>query len=140
MLRAGLMKILHHAGVTPWERLFHKMRATRQTELSDRFPSHVVVKWLGNSEAVAQAHYLQTTDDHFARALEPQLDLPTQKPTQYGTVQNGNGKTAFLDGAQESVENNGKTLGKSDVLREGASGYDLGYCTKTPRLGLEPRT
>ena len=125
----------------PGERLFHNnMRATRQTELSDTFPSHVVVKCLGNSKVVAQAHYLQTTDDHFARALEPASELPSLKPSLHGTVQNGNGKTAFPEGAEESIENSGETLGKSDVLREGAVGCGFDRCTKAPRLGLEPRT
>ena len=26
-------------------------------------------KWLGNSEQVARKHYLQVTDDHYAKAL-----------------------------------------------------------------------
>lgn len=43
--------------------------ASRQTELSDRFPTHVVADWLGNTEAVARAHYLQTHDAHFQAAL-----------------------------------------------------------------------
>ena len=32
------------------------------------FPSHVVVSWIGHSEAVARRHYLQTTDAHFEKA------------------------------------------------------------------------
>ena len=30
-----------------------------------RFPSHVVTTWLGNSVKVAEDFYLQTTDEHF---------------------------------------------------------------------------
>jgi len=56
------------AGVKPWPRLFHSMRSTRQTELADRFPIHTVCAWIGNSEAVATKHYLQTTEAHFAEA------------------------------------------------------------------------
>jgi hypothetical protein len=50
--------------------MFHNLRSTRQTELTEQFPSHVVCDWLGNSEDIAQKHYLQTTDQHFQRALE----------------------------------------------------------------------
>jgi hypothetical protein len=50
------------------------MRATRQTELEDKFPSHVVCAWLGNSKPIAMKHYLQVTDAHFQKA--------TQNPTQ----------------------------------------------------------
>ncbi|MFO1019389.1 MAG: hypothetical protein U0903_01625 [Planctomycetales bacterium] len=42
--------------------------ATRQTELTERFPSHVVCAWLGNSQAIATKHYLHVTDEHFERA------------------------------------------------------------------------
>lgn len=70
-LRTQFERIIRRAGLTPWPRLFHNLRATRQTELSDRFPQHVVCQWLGNSEQVAERHYLNTTDDHFRAALNP---------------------------------------------------------------------
>ena len=61
-------KIIKRASLTPWPRLFHNLRSSRQTELAESFPSHVVCDWLGNSEDIARKHYFQTTDDHFARA------------------------------------------------------------------------
>jgi integrase len=69
-LRTRFYKIIERAGLVPWERLFHNLRASRQTELEDRFPSHVVCAWLGNSENVARKHYLQVRDEHFQRALQ----------------------------------------------------------------------
>ena len=48
-LRTQFLKILKRAGVSPWRRLFHSMRASRQTELEKEFPLHVVCAWLGNS-------------------------------------------------------------------------------------------
>lgn len=71
-LRTQLCRIIDRAGVDPWPKLFQNLRSTRQTELEESFPSHVVCAWLGNSEDVARAHYLQVTDDHFARAAEMQ--------------------------------------------------------------------
>jgi hypothetical protein len=50
--------------------LWHNMRASRQTELEERHPSHVVCAWLGNSQAVARTHYLQLRDTDFDKALE----------------------------------------------------------------------
>ncbi len=73
-LRTTFEKIVKRAGLTPWPRLFHNLRSSRQTELAERFPSHVVCDWLGNSEDIARKHYFQTTDDHFARALDPSAD------------------------------------------------------------------
>ncbi len=67
-LRTQFQRILKRAGVKPWPKLFQNLRATRQTELTDSYPAHVVCKWLGNSELIAMGHYLQTTDTHFERA------------------------------------------------------------------------
>ena len=67
-LRAQMMKIIRRAGLQPWPKLFHNLRATRQTVLEEEFPSHVVCAWIGNSQAIARKNYLQVTDDQFSRA------------------------------------------------------------------------
>ena len=77
-LRTQFMALLDIAGVKPWPRLFHSMRASRQTELTEKFPSHVVCSWLGNSEEVAKSHYLLVTDEHFKKASELVIN-PTQQ-------------------------------------------------------------
>lgn len=58
-LRTQFLKILARAGVSPWPKLFHNLRSSRQTELCDTHPAHVVSAWLGNSVVIAQNHYLQ---------------------------------------------------------------------------------
>lgn len=68
-LRTQALKILEKAGVDPWPRLFHSLRASRQTELESTFPTHVVCEWLGNSVQVARESYLMVTDDHIAAAI-----------------------------------------------------------------------
>ena len=69
-LRTQLCKIIRRAGLEPWPKLFQNLRATRETELEDMgVPSHVVRKWIGHSRRVAEKHYLQVTDDHFAMAI-----------------------------------------------------------------------
>ena len=67
-LRTRFLKILKRAGVQKWPRLFRNIRSSRQTELAEIFPSHVVCAWMGNSEDIAKKHYLQVTDAHFATA------------------------------------------------------------------------
>jgi hypothetical protein len=42
------------------------LRKTRQIELTDIHPQHVVCAWLGNSEDVAKKHYVKVTDGHMA--------------------------------------------------------------------------
>ena len=68
--RTRFTKIIKRAGVEPWPKLFQNLRATRQTELADTFPAHVVCDWLGNSQAVANKHYLHTTNEHFEQATK----------------------------------------------------------------------
>ena len=41
------LRIIHRAGVAPWERLFQNLRATRQTELGRRHPIEDVCAWMG---------------------------------------------------------------------------------------------
>jgi integrase len=65
-LRTQLTKIIRRAGLQPWPKLFQNLRATRATELSDEFPAHVAADWLGHSNTIADRHYRQTTEDHFA--------------------------------------------------------------------------
>ena len=41
--------------------------------MADKYPEHVLTKWLGNTPKVAKEHYLQVTDEHIL--------LATMKPT-----------------------------------------------------------
>jgi len=68
-LRTPFLKVLRRAGINAWPKLFHNMRATRQTELLAQFPAKDVCEWLGNSQAVAMKHYAMPTDDSFQRAI-----------------------------------------------------------------------
>ena len=56
------------AGIKPWPRLCHNMRATRESELLHEYPVHVVCQWLGNSPAVALTHYASASRADFDRA------------------------------------------------------------------------
>ncbi len=68
-LRTTFEKIVRRAGLTPWPRLFHNLRASRETELVELFPIQTVTGWLGNTPSVAMRHYLMTTDQHFEAAV-----------------------------------------------------------------------
>ena len=56
------------------------MRASRETELVQTYPLHVVTAWIGNSARVAAKHYLQVTDADFERAAADGLsaDSPVE--------------------------------------------------------------
>ena len=72
-LRTTFRKIIERAGLQPWPKPFQNLRSTRETELSNEFPLHVVTAWIGNSQLVAAKHYLQVTDDHFGAATRSQV-------------------------------------------------------------------
>ena len=67
-LRKRMHSIIQRAGLTPWRRVFHNCRASRQTELDAEYPRADVCRWIGNSEAVAATHYLMPTDATFRQA------------------------------------------------------------------------
>ena len=82
-LRTQFTKIIKRASLKQWPKLFHNLRATRQTELADSYPAHVVCSWLGNTKGVAMKHYLQTTEEHFEAAT-----ISEQKATAPKAAQN----------------------------------------------------
>jgi hypothetical protein len=63
-----LERILARAGIDRWERIFHNLRASRQTELTAVYSIGTVCRWLGNSVEVADAHYLTALESEFERA------------------------------------------------------------------------
>ncbi len=81
-LRTTFEKIVTRAGLKQWPKPFQNLRSTRETELMEIYPSHVVVSWIGHSEKVARKHYLQTTDAHFEKAVAHQVAHNTPELTE----------------------------------------------------------
>jgi integrase len=67
-IRKRLSCAIRLAGIKAWPRVFHNLRSSRQTELEERFPRKTVCEWMGNSEQIADQHYLQVRDEHFRKA------------------------------------------------------------------------
>lgn len=84
-LRTQLMRIVRRAGLSPWPKLFQNLRATRETELAEVFPTHVVCQWIGNSQLIAAKHYLQVTDEHYERAARGE-GRAVHNPVQQGAA------------------------------------------------------
>ena len=127
-LRTGLTRIIRAAGLEPWEKLFQNCRSTRQTELGDDHPPHVVCAWIGNSEPVAMKHYLQVREEDFRRATEKAAHKAAQHTSELGcrTVQRGR------EHHREQQE--------CEALRNETA---LCGCTEpspTPLRGVEPRS
>ncbi len=79
-LRTTFVKICRRAGVQLWERCFQNMRASRETELSQDYPMHVVCSWIGNSTPIALKHYLTVIDADYEKAVQN----PVQQPSESG--------------------------------------------------------
>jgi hypothetical protein len=69
-LRTTFTKIIKRAGEKPWPKLFHNLRASRETELAAEHPIHVVCEWIGNKAAIAAKHYLTVREEDFERATK----------------------------------------------------------------------
>jgi hypothetical protein len=116
-LRTGLLRILRRAGVEPWPRLYQNLRSSRETELAETFPIHVVAEWLGNSPKTALAHYTQVTEDHFQRAAKSGA---------------AGRRTVSHDSAQALVP--------CELVQEGATQCDLRQDEWMTLAGFEPQT
>jgi len=128
-LRTQLLRIMAKAGVKPWPKLWHNLRATRQTELAEKFPLHVVCAWIGNSREVAMSHYLQVTDAHFGQAVAGPVKSAAQNPAQYGAVLPGTGLESPTPKKQ-----------KSPVFPGDSASYELLQNIAMGDTGLEPVT
>ncbi len=129
-LRTQLHRIIKRAGLEPWPKTFQNLRSTRQTELSEQFPAHVVCKWIGNSEPVAAEHYLQLTDEHFERAIigdEKAAHNPAQQAHASGCTDKNKSRT--------NVEKSPCFVGSYDDMP-----LDAGMCKNAtiPPRGIEP--
>ena len=128
-LRTQARRIIKRAGLKPWEKTFQNLRASRETELVEDFPVHVVTGWLGNSPDVARKHYLQTHEEHFQRAIEK------------GGLNRGL-NTTVSPCTESQSESKGVDLTSCfarvyDDLQEDAIQDKMSL---TPRVGLEPTT
>jgi integrase len=138
-LRTQLERIIRRAGLQPWPKLFHNMRATRETELAESFPLHVVCAWIGNSSAIAAKHYLQVTDEHFDRAMAGYGTAPdkaAQKAAQNPAQQpHASHRNASRDDG--STNENPAFCGAFQEIATGCNGPDP---YTMPPEGLEPST
>jgi len=77
-LRTTFEKVILRAGCQPWPRLFQNLRASFECDLVEKYPAHVVAKWLGHSPKIAAAHYLMTREHHFDDAVNVSLGKSPQ--------------------------------------------------------------
>ena len=107
-------------------RVWQNLRSSRQTELTETFPSHVVTVWLGNSERIAEKHDLQVLDSHFDKAVSADCMRPC--------MQNGDGTVGKAPHTERAGNKNAPDLQGLTASYSGSSIRRLGD------EGFEPTT
>ncbi len=97
-LRNHVERIITKERHEEWPRLLQNLRASCATDWVERYPSHVVAKWLGHSPEVATQHYLMSRDHHFADVVNGAVKVPP------ATVAEGPGGVASCDAICDSAD------------------------------------
>jgi integrase len=131
-LRTQLERIILRAGLKAWPKLFQNLRSTRETELAENYPVHVVCAWIGNSAMIAAKHYLQVREADFDRAAggaaksdAKALQNPVQQPA------------ARLCKQSQTIS---QVFENKKVMRADATQCDSVQSYTVPPVGLEPTT
>jgi integrase len=135
-LRTQLKRIIKRAGLTSWSKLFQNLRSTRETELAETYPLHVVCTWIGNSQAVAAKHYLQVTDADYERASAGGAESGAQTGNNAAQNQAQPSSANFCRPSQETH----KALVSQGLCHSQADGGDAWQCVQVGGKGLEPST
>ena len=130
-LNPHFRRIIKRAGLTPWDRTWHNLRASRQTELAATFPLHTVCAWIGNTKAIAAGHYLQVTDADWTRATA--TNEAAEKPAANPATHVRPSAPTASESKTQNPQNSSELVGVGvpcDSVESGPMG----------RTGLEPAT
>jgi integrase len=104
-LRTMFSKIIRRAGLEPWPRLWHNLRASCESDLAQAFPLAVVTKWLGNTPSIAMRHYVDPTDAAFQRALGWVPEARKTDSPKQSSVRSDSGAKSGAPVAQKPAQN-----------------------------------
>ena len=118
-LRTSFVRLIRKAGLTPWPRLFQNLRASRETELMRTYPAPVVCEWIGNTLAVALAHYHQMLDSDYEKAARNRTQNSEESGGKPGKSDGGNVEKSlvFVGKSKESAEMSMTPTGFEPVSR-----------------------
>ncbi len=146
-LRTTFKKIVLRAGLEPWPRLFHNLRASCESDLAREYPITTVCRWLGNTVSIAVRHYIQVTDADFQRAAQGGEDPKTkalQNAQQYTPETVGKSKKTPVVGGGQGDLGNSHNAGPHKDLRKTTELYRKSFrgneLRKAEGMGLEPTT
>ncbi len=132
-LRTRFEKIIQRAGVKPWPKLFHNLRASRETELMRDYDLTTVCRWIGNSPEIAARHYAMSQDfgaDFRRAAALP--DKAQQNAQQTAAGGNGQRVTEATNSVAESLQNEGRD-NRGQTVSSAANGEGWAMRDSNPR-------
>jgi integrase len=143
-LRTTFTKIITRAGFEPWPRLFQNLRASCATDWVERYPNHVVAKWLGHSPMIAATHYLQARERHFEDVVAGGATISHQTGQKQGPAAAEDcvhicvqSKAAAISSDSHEVRQHRR---KHAIVRNDASRCDPKKTVLVGDEGLEPPT
>ena len=142
-LRTTFEKIIRRAGLEPWPRLWHSMRASCETDLARQFPLAVVAKWLGNTQAVAMRHYVDVTDADFERAIVgdfPTTQQAAQKAAQQAHAAGGSESQTKTSARKKSRSLRGSATSRTTLQTPGMEAAGIEPASPTTQLQSAPTT
>ncbi|MBS0195441.1 MAG: site-specific integrase [Planctomycetes bacterium] len=133
-LRTQLLRFMKRAGVRVWPKVFHNLRSSCQTELEERHPTHVVCAWMGNSPAVARAHYLSVRDSDFEKAVQGEAKSGADSGAQAAQIPAQHAAA----GRRNESQNGAQVLAPCGVTRDAATSCDSTRNGQVTPMGFEP--
>ena len=139
-LGSFIEKTATRAGVVLWVKPFQNMRSSRATELIDDYPAHIVNAWLGHTEAVAMAHYRQSTGKAAEKFYEQAAEQRTKKVKEFTKEHAGIGCFGVEVGENTFVESFAFSPTIQRLLAKCTAIQTVSKMTPLGRVGLEPTT
>jgi len=99
------------------------------------FPSHVVCEWIGHTREVARKHYLQVTEDHFAKAISAaENPQHTSSALQFALQKYGEKPCNSVQAKKEQVDTSADTSSVCINLHSNVNTYSGRTQTRTNAL------
>lgn len=124
-------RLIRRAGLQPWPRPWHNLRASRETELLREYELATVARWLGHSVAVAARHYVDSVSlsSDFQRAVA----LPDEAQQQ---AQQNAQQSAAAAAVQRLPDESGETRQRSESTGFSNVGQRVALAGKTGEWAL----
>ncbi len=134
-LRTTFGKVIRRAGVEPWPRLWHSLRASCESDLAQTFPLATVTKWLGNTPSVALRHYVDPTETAFEKAADwvPESGAKSGAQAAQNAAQQVHAGSR-RESSDEGVNAHGAAgyAAPCALLQDGANSFSGGAGNRTP--------